>query len=98
MERIARDDPDRAETRCDRCAGPNPIAWWVDSDRWRIACTAFGGTVKEPAENPFLCPTCFITLWEQATGLVAIWHLAVEPESIKAAGHDEWMAEHIATA
>jgi len=93
-EIIDRSHPERRETRCDRCEGPNPISWWVDSDRWHIACTAYGGTVEQPAENPFLCPTCFLTLWERMTGLTASWHLAIEPSTIRAQGSDEWFAEH----
>lgn len=83
MESIERDHPDRREIRCDRCAGPNPIAWWVDSDRWRVACLAYGGTMQEMAENPFLCPTCFIALWEAVTGMTAIWQLV--PSHIRTA-------------
>lgn len=105
LEIIDRQDPDRTESRCDRCHGQNePFGWWVDSDRWRIACTAFGGTVEEPADNPFLCPVCFIGLWEGMTGFVATWrwvpdsngvpHLVADAETIRCRGTDEWFAEH----
>jgi hypothetical protein len=84
------------EDRCDDCLGPNPLSWWVDSDRWNIACTTFCGGLHLEARglNPFLCPTCFIRRWEQATGLTTIWHLKADPEHIRAAGSDEWFAEH----
>lgn len=64
------------EDYCHHCGRPN-IVWWADSDRWNLAVAGL-----ERGVAAILCPPCFVTRWEQATGLRAVWHLV--PEDIHA--------------
>lgn len=84
------------EAGCADCNGRNAFIWWTSSDRWRLAMSTYGGTPASPDHDTILCPTCFVARWEQATGLEATWRLEPDPASIKAQGHDEWMAAHMA--
>lgn len=64
------------EDFCHLCGGRN-VVWWVDSDRWNLAVEALDRGVLE-----ILCPTCFVILWQESTGLTATWRLV--PETIRA--------------
>jgi hypothetical protein len=64
------------ERVCDECGGRN-VTWWADSDRWNQVTAAL-----PTGRWSILCPSCFVRLWETATGLTAVWHLV--PENIKA--------------
>lgn len=59
------------EDYCHDCGARNLTSWYVDSDRFNLAMGSDRGIV---------CPQCFVTGWEQQTGLRAVWRLV--PESI----------------
>ena len=69
--------PAQDERVCDECGGRN-VVWWADSDRWNLATASL-----PTARGAILCPPCFVRLWEEATGLTAVWRMV--PEHIKAA-------------
>jgi len=52
------------ETYCHRCGRPNIPSWSVDSALWNQAA--------EPHE--ILCPICFVTAYEERTGLKDVIH------------------------
>jgi hypothetical protein len=60
------------EDFCHRCGQRNP-GWWVDFEHWKEATHMLGrGSVS------IVCPTCFIFLWEKATGQQAHWQLVLD--------------------
>jgi hypothetical protein len=52
------------EGRCGRCGGVNPV-WSVDSDRYNMAV----------CRSETVCPSCFVTAHEAATGMSTVWAL-----------------------
>lgn len=59
------------ETFCHRCGGVNIPSWYVDSDRFNVAM----GKPIEHRWQGIICPGCFVTLHEEATGLTTTWKL-----------------------
>lgn len=82
------------EMHCGDCGRPNISTrgggWHTTSDRWRPFVTAKYG------HDMILCPQCFVNCWEEQTGLVAMWRLEPDPDTIRDAGHDQWVAEQAA--
>ncbi len=75
------------EDYCHRCGNRNIPSWSVDSDRFNIAMG------REHQWNGIICPTCFVDLHEQASGLVTTWRLV--PEMFRAGTWDELRADDI---
>ena len=59
------------EDYCHRCGNRNIPSWHVDSDRFN---TALGPYLTQPY-NGIICPTCFVLLHEEVTGLTTTWYL-----------------------
>lgn len=59
------------EDFCHDCGNRNITSWYVDSDRFDLAMGTSGSA-------GIVCPQCFVTRWELATGLRAVWRLVPE--------------------
>lgn len=54
------------EDFCHECGRRNPV-WWVESEDWNRA-----------GDHNILCPPCFTTAWEAATGQRGIWQVRLD--------------------
>lgn len=72
--------PDPEDT-CDDCGRPN-TRWWVDSGLWNHVIRPQG----ETADEPMLCPVCFVVRAERVIVAPPSWQLLPdarwEPESV----------------
>lgn len=61
------------EEKCERCGGPNPIAWHAPSPLWNAVMR------RSPSQElyNFCCPTCFVIVAKEA-GIEGVWHLEVD--------------------
>lgn len=59
------------EDYCHRC-GVRNISWSIDSDRFNLA---MGGSPYVHRWNGIICISCFVELYEAATGLSCSWTL-----------------------
>jgi hypothetical protein len=76
------------EDYCHRCGNHNP-SWWIDSDRFNIAM----GSHTHHQWNGIVCPSCFVSLHEEATGLQTTWQLIpaapFRPIDCERSSHDD---------
>lgn len=67
--------PQHPEEYCHRCGGRNVPSWSVDSDRWNMA------TGEGTFRDVIMCPGCFVSLHENATGMRTSWMLVPDPKT-----------------
>lgn len=53
------------EDECHECGSTNPV-WYAPSEDWNLATAKIG-------REAILCPSCFIFLYERATGEEPVW-------------------------
>ena len=62
------------ESYCHRCKGPN-VSWAAPSPLWNAVMRRGDSRLW----NEIICPTCFVTLAEQA-GIAADWRIYAQTE------------------
>lgn len=60
------------EDYCHRCGRPNET-WFVASPFWNAAL------IEQETPSGIVCPTCFVTAFEQQTGATMAWELRPDP-------------------
>jgi hypothetical protein len=68
----------KSESRCDDCAGVNPV-WFAPNKLWNLVV---GGPEEKGDPGGFLCPNCFIRRAEAAGIASAAWELRPAVDSI----------------